>query len=121
LDTPETRSRAIGDLCWRWYNDGLFAEVIGGRLWRAELYPIYKNPFVPHVSVEVGLANKVFEMERAACALFGVVQYGVHLTIYHPEVKGADNEVKEEMKIWVPTRSKTKQTYVNFFTHSTRG
>ena len=112
LQSPESRSRVIGDLCRRWHAEGLFPEVIGGWLWREELYPIYKNPFGPHDGSESGLANKGFEMERAACPLFGVVQFGVHLTIYYPEVKGADGEVKEEMRIWVPTRSRTKQTYV---------
>lgn len=41
-------------------------------------------------------------MERAASPLFGVVTYGVHLTIYMTE--------GPEWRVWVPTRSATKQT-----------
>ena len=113
VKTPESRTKAIGELCRRWHVEGLFPDVIGGRLWRSELYPIYKNPFGPHDDFsEAGRSNKAFEMERSACALFGVVQFGVHMTIYYPEVRASDGKLVEDMKIWVPTRSKTKQTYV---------
>ena len=104
----------MGDLCYRWHSEGLFSNVIGGHLWRSELYPVYINPFGPHDKlVDTSQSNKAFEMERCACPLFGVVQFGVHLTIYYPETKGPRGELIEESKMWVATRAKTKQTYVS--------
>ena len=103
LSTPELRSEAINALCRTWHTEGTFANVIGGRLWRSELYPVYSNPFGPYER-----ENVVFEVERAAAALFGVVTYGVHMTVYISPPPGSD----EEIKIWVPTRSKSKQTSV---------
>lgn len=49
--------------------------------------------------------NYAFEMERSACALFGVVTYGVHMSVYHEEEDGS-------LRVWVPTRAKSKPTYV---------
>ena len=65
-------------------------------MWRNELYPVYLNP---HRPIRSELA---FEMERAASSLFGVVTYGVHLTVYTTE--------DPEWRVWVPRRSATKQT-----------
>lgn len=103
IDTPTTRSAAMQAVSLRWRNEGKFADVIGGRLWRDELYAIYKNPFGPHDE-----SNFAFEMERAACAIFGLVTYGIHMTVYHSPTPGTD----EEYRIWVPKRSQTKQTCV---------
>lgn len=103
LSTSQLRSQSINSLCRRWHEEGEFADVIGGRLWRSELYPVYTSPFGPYER-----ENVVFEVERAAAALFGVVTYGVHMTVYIPPSPGSD----EEIKIWVPTRAKTKQTFV---------
>lgn len=98
VDTRESRSLAIKRLVLSWIEAGWFSKVTGGRLWRDELYTVYKNPFLPF-SAE----NVAFEVERSAAALFGVVTYGVHLTMYCEDpTKG--------LLIWVPTRSKTKQT-----------
>lgn len=110
--TPEARTIVLRDLCHRWRVDGTFPSVLGGNLWRDELYPAYKNPFGPHDQSEAGRLNKAFDLERSASPLFGLVQSGVHLNIYHPEVRGTDGEVVEELKMWVPTRSKSKQKYV---------
>jgi hypothetical protein len=48
-------------------------------------------------------------MERSVCSLFGVVTYGVHMSIYEEvEVEG-----QRRMQVRVPTSSRTKQTYVH--------
>ncbi|KAG5220443.1 nudix hydrolase [Salix suchowensis] len=93
---------------------GIFPEVCGPKKWRSELYPVYKDPFGLHdhpsripSDEEVEKSNFAFEMERAACALFGVVTYGVHLTIY--DVVREEGKA-ETLRLWVPTRAKTKQT-----------
>jgi len=110
LKTPVERTNAMKELCERWRETGLFKDVIGPDKWRSEMYPVYRDPFGVHDNVageEIvdDNLNFAFEMERAAAALFGIVTYGVHMTIYHDSADG--------MKIWVPTRAKTKQTYVH--------
>ena len=100
LSNRELRSATIGKLCRRWHEEGVFPDVIGGHLWRSELYPVYANPFGPYER-----DNVVFEVERAAAALFGVVAYGIQMTLYMPPPPDSG----EEMKIWVSTRAKTKQ------------
>lgn len=72
----------------------MFSNVISSHLWRDELYPIYGDAFGPRTEDRV-----LFVLERTACALFGLVTYGVHMTMY-----------TEDLRIWVPTRAKTKQT-----------
>lgn len=94
IDTFELRSALFKDLCEKWRDAGHFARVIGGRLWRDELYAIYAHPFKG-----IAKTSAVFALERVCCALFGFVTYGVHMTVYTPD-----------MRIWVPRRSKTKQT-----------
>ena len=93
---------------------------MGPRKWRNELYPIYENYLGPHAvkapelsyphsegfdpsTLAAGETNHVFDIERSAAALFGLVTYGIHMTVYE---KGDD----ETIRIWVPTRAKTKQT-----------
>jgi hypothetical protein len=112
---------------------GAFAEVIGGSRWRSEWYDVYLAPGGalrtdgrdPLALVEVpttsdsafGLASEssgyggayVFSMERSACALFGVVTHGVHMTVYEQK-GGADGEVP--VRVWVPRRAATKPTCV---------
>lgn len=113
-DTTEKRSLAIGNICQKWRADGLFSNVIGGHLWRNELYAIYYDPF--------RLQDIAFTLERSCCGLFGVVTYvrlcsnwysdrscnvifkGVHMTMM----------LEDGEKIWVPKRASTKQTFVNF-------
>ena len=103
LTDHTSRSAALATTCTRWRDSGKFANTIGGRKWRNELYPIYKEPFrgVSPESAECAI-------ERAAAALFGLVTYGVHMTVYQKPAPGTQGEVM----LWVPTRSKTKATYV---------
>jgi hypothetical protein len=96
----------MNELCIRWRDEGLFSHVIGPSKWREEKYPVYANPFGAHDNQGDATGNWVFEMERSACALFGVVTYGVHMTIY------GDGE--DGLKIWVPRRSRTKPTFVAY-------
>ncbi len=110
LDSPSKRTEAMRELCERWRDTGLFADVCGPKKWRREMYPVYADPFGVHDHPNQGNRgelNYVFEMERSACALFGVVTYGVHMSIYAERI---DDEGNKSLNVWVPTRSKTKQT-----------
>lgn len=105
LDTPAKRTAAMKGLCERWRDSSLFEDVCGPKKWRAEMYPIYKDPFGTHDYPAEGDEqdlNYAFEVERSACALFGFITYGVHLSIYQ--------EMESSIAIWVPTRAITKQT-----------
>ncbi|KAK2766825.1 hypothetical protein FQN54_006139 [Arachnomyces sp. PD_36] len=74
------------------------------RGWRNELYPVY------------GPGNEVLlSMERSATPLFGVVTYGVHMTAYTRDSKTG------EIKIWVPRRSASKQTYPSMLDNTVGG
>ena len=79
-------------------------EILKG--WRNELYPVYGED--GHVA---------FDIERAASPLFGVVTYGVHMTVYRRAKAGA----QETLKIWVPRRAKTKSTYPSMLDNSVAG
>ena len=102
LDTPSKRSSSLDTLIKLWIAQGLFAEQTGGRMWRDELYIVYKDPFGPFTE-----ANRAFAIERSAAALFGVVTYGVHMCMGVNFGSG-----NEECRLWIPTRAATKQTYV---------
>jgi hypothetical protein len=115
LALPSARSLAMEGLCEGWRDSGLFVDVIGPRKWRAELYAVYANPFRAHVharpvttdgtaedALATGCDNYLFSMERTACALFGVVTFGVHMNVYEVE--------DGKTMVWVPRRAKTKQT-----------
>ena len=77
-------------------------EVLQG--WRDELYGVY------------GAGGELlFEIERAASPLFGVVTYGVHMTAY------VRSETDGGMKIWVPRRARNKQTYGGWLDNTVAG
>lgn len=102
------RTEVMKEMCERWREEERFcAEVCGPLKWRGEAYAVYKDPFgvrdYPQGGgeEEEGL-NFAFEMERTACALFGVVTYGVHMNMY---------VLREgQLSMWVPTRAETKPT-----------
>lgn len=122
LSTKEARSAAIKKLCEGWRDGGvLFQDVMGPRKWRGELYSIYEDYLGPHVVKDpklshphsegldattqaAGETNHVFDIERSAAALFGLVTYGVHMTVYEKDDDGT-------IRLWTPTRARTKQTY----------
>ncbi|KAK6966858.1 hypothetical protein R3P38DRAFT_2389673, partial [Favolaschia claudopus] len=112
LDTPAKPTAALKELCERWRDSGLFSDMIGPKKWRAEMYAVYKDPFGVHDYPSAGQdgdnLNFAFEMERSACALFGVVTYRVHLSTYQEEVSSTG---KKSMKLWIPTRASTKSKW----------
>lgn len=110
IDTPAKRTDALKKLCERWRDSGtVFQDTIGLKKWRDEMYPVYRNPFSAHLFHDSDAGNFLFEMERSACSLFGVVTYGVHMTIYEEDADGSN------VRIWTPTRSRTKQTCVSIW------
>ncbi|KDR77026.1 hypothetical protein GALMADRAFT_225179 [Galerina marginata CBS 339.88] len=122
LNTPTKRTAAMKELCERWRDTGLFPGVCGPKKWRAELYPVYCDPFGVHdhpliAGHEDGL-NFAFEMERSACALFGIVTYGVHMSIYD-EVEQDDGQ--RRLRVWVPTRALTKPTFPGYLDNTVAG
>lgn len=114
LDTPRKRSAALAELAQRWRDTGLFPDVCGPTKWRDEQYPIYRRPFGAHDYPQTAEGhdrddwNYAFEMERSACALFGLVTYGVHLSVFEEDAEGG-------LRFWVPTRAMTKPTWVSPF------
>ena len=117
LDTPSKRTAIMKELCERWRDTELFPDVCGPKKWRAEMYPVYADPFGLHDHPNYGpderqrQLNYAFEMERSACNLFGVVTYGVHMNIYEEIVQ---ENGQKQLHIWVPTRAFTIVTRVCF-------
>ncbi|KAF8524229.1 NUDIX hydrolase domain-like protein [Gautieria morchelliformis] len=105
LDTPAKRTQALKTLTQEWRDSGLFSNIISPHHWRDELYPVYIDAFGPRTDDCVA-----FVLERAACALFGLVTYGVHMTMY-----------TTDWKIWVPTRARTKPTWPLFLDNTVAG
>ena len=74
--------------------------------WRDELYPVFGED-----------GSVLFDIERAASALFGIVTYGCHLTCYvRQQVAG-----QEAIRIWVPRRARSKQTYGGMLDNTVAG
>ncbi|WWC57849.1 uncharacterized protein I303_100384 [Kwoniella dejecticola CBS 10117] len=104
-------SRVMAEVVKGWKDQGKFPGPLAG--WRNELYSIYAasyssglNQGPPTSPIMLGAGtfdNVAFHLERAACALFGLATFGVHMTAYEGE--------GSEMKVWVPRRSKTKATW----------
>ncbi|KAE8441280.1 hypothetical protein EG329_005546 [Mollisiaceae sp. DMI_Dod_QoI] len=101
---PDTASRsaAVAATCSYWREQKTFKLLEG---WRDELYAVYG----PDNSI-------IFDVERSASALFGVVTYGVHMTGY-TRVEGASYGIK----IWVPRRARTKSTYPGMLDNTVAG
>ncbi len=111
LDTPSKRTAAMKELCERWRDIVIFSDICGPTKWRGEMYPVYADPFgirdhPLQCGTELGL-NYSFELERSACALFGIVTYGVHMSIYDEIF---DEEGGKAVRVWVPRRAFTKPT-----------
>jgi hypothetical protein len=123
VNTHAKRTAVMKELCERWRDTGVFPDIIGPGKWRAEMYPVYRDPFGVHdyprresnadaeaEAAEMGGSlNFAFEMERAACALFGIVTYGVHMSTYQ-EYFGDNGE--RSLRVWTPTRARTKSMCV---------
>ena len=70
--------------------------------WRGELYAVYGKG-----------KELLFNVERSASPLLGVVSYGVHLTAY--------TKKDGQLKIWTPRRARTKQTYGGMLDNAVAG
>jgi len=135
---PAARTEALAETLERWRaeanGDGggggsPFRGVIGGSRWRTEWYDVYRIPggalradgrdprTVLDVDVPVGYGY-LFSMERAACALFGVITYGVHMTVYEQQQQ---QQQGDGLRIWVPRRAATKPTYPGMLDNSVAG
>ncbi|KAG8527579.1 uncharacterized protein KY384_007732 [Bacidia gigantensis] len=77
-------------------------KVLAG--WRSELYPVHGKRTE---------GEEPIVMERAGTALFGINTYGVHLTVYTHTTEG--------MRIWVPRRARSKQTYGGMLDNTVAG
>ncbi|WFD00826.1 thiamine diphosphokinase [Malassezia yamatoensis] len=74
--TKSDRTEFMADLA-QWLRDTKqFADPLDG--WRDEQYAIYGRRSEDQAS------EIVFTLERAACALFGLTTFGVHLTVGSP-------------------------------------
>lgn len=72
--------------------------------WRNELYPVYGKD-----------RELLFNIERAASPLFGVVSYGIHMNAF---VRSKEDG---SLRIWIPRRSKHKQTYGGMLDNAVAG
>lgn len=111
----EERSKIVAATTAAMRATGHFVILKG---WRNELYPVYGPK-----------RELLFSIERAASALFGVVTYGCHMTAYtlspaaslDENSSQANTEQERELKIWVPRRSRTKQTYGGMLDNTVAG
>lgn len=109
--TEVERSQAVAMTCQALRATGHFTILKG---WRNELYPVYG----PNREL-------LFSVERAASGLFGIVTYGCHMTAYmrskRPKSESEVGGEEEELKIWVPRRATTKQTYGGMLDNTVAG
>lgn len=96
------QSRVIEETLKLAKKDNIF-EVLKG--WRGELYPVNRSQ---------SAGSEIISIERSGSPLFGVVTYGIHMTAY---VKQQDGSIK----IWVPRRAKSKQTYAGMLDNTVAG
>jgi hypothetical protein len=100
--TEAQRSALVAATTAYWREKKTF-QVLDG--WRDELYPVY------------GPGNELlFSVERSASTLFGVVTYGIHMTGFV-----RDEGSSHGIKIWVPRRAKSKQTYGGMLDNTVAG
>ncbi|KAJ8609795.1 hypothetical protein MRB53_038944 [Persea americana] len=99
-ETNEERSAILAQTTAAMRSTGHF-KVLDG--WRNELYAVYGPG-----------RQELFRLERSACSLFGFITYGAHLTAYVRDKSGS-------ISIWVPRRSKTKQTWPGMLDNTVAG
>ncbi|KAI9679359.1 MAG: hypothetical protein M1817_005381 [Caeruleum heppii] len=97
--TIDERSKSVATISEAWRDSGRFKTV---SKWRNELYSVYDSD-----------QKILFNVERAASPLFGVVTYGVHMTAF---VRTTDG-----IKIWVPRRAREKHTYGGMLDNTVAG
>ncbi|RFU30160.1 hypothetical protein B7463_g6163, partial [Scytalidium lignicola] len=102
LQTEGERSKVVAATSDYWRKNKTF-EILSG--WRDELYPVY------------GPRNEIlFNIERAAASLFGVVTYGIHMMAYTKSPESSHG-----IKLWIPRRAATKQTYAGMLDNTVAG
>lgn len=104
-NTPESRTQAVASVMEVLRDSGYITG------WRDELYPVSIN--FDKVS------TPVFLIERAAASLLGVMEYGVHINGL--VMSNNDDNNKEEVKMWMARRSKTKSKFPGFLDHIVAG
>lgn len=97
--TAQERSQAIEQTLLALKTTGHFKVL---EKWRDELYAVYGKG-----------KELLFNVERSASPLLGVVTYGVHLTAYVRK--------DGELRIWIPRRARTKQTYSGMLDNAVAG
>lgn len=103
-NTPESRTQAVASVMEELRDSGYITG------WRDELYPVSMN--FDKVS------TPVFLIERAAASLLGVMEYGVHI---NGIVMSKNDDNKEEVKMWMARRSKTKAKFPGYLDHIVAG
>lgn len=97
--TFEERTENVEKVVQTWKAKRTF-QVLAG--WRDEPYPVYGST-----------GTLLFEIERSAAPLLGIVTYGVHMTVF--------TKTDEGLKLWIPRRSRHKQTYGGMYDNSVAG
>lgn len=100
-DDEATRSEIVADTFSQLREDGQFAVL---SRWRGEVKPI----FGPDSEV-------LFSVERAAAAMLGIVQYGIHLSVYS-YVAGS-----KVPSIWISKRSQKTANYSGMLDNTVAG
>ncbi|CAO1617436.1 unnamed protein product [Sympodiomycopsis kandeliae] len=121
LNTFEKRSKNLNQVVSRWRDLGLFKEALDG--WRNEKYAIYASNAKSFQYNTWSIENRsnrqrnpaAFELERSACALFGLVTFGVHLTAY------TIDEQSKNLSLWTPRRASNKATWPDYLDNSVAG
>lgn len=123
LNSFESRSAALAEVVGDWHKKGLFPEALGG--WRDERYAIYSSTQYPYRTWEnksTGPNKAAFELERAACALFGLATFGVHMTAYVDDHdSSASSSSSPSLRLWTPRRSSTKATWPSYLDNTVAG
>ena len=91
LDNPNARNTALETTLLKMKSENVFSTLKG---WRNEHYETRCEVTGP----------VMFMMDRSACPLFGVRQFGVHIT-------GYVNHSTRGLCVWFQKRSATKQTW----------
>ncbi|CAB11089.1 thiamine diphosphokinase Tnr3/ Nudix hydrolase fusion protein [Schizosaccharomyces pombe] len=99
--TFEKRTDILAKVLEHWRHNNTFGIA---DQWRNELYTVYGKSKKP-----------VLAVERGGFWLFGFLSTGVHCTMYIPATK------EHPLRIWVPRRSPTKQTWPNYLDNSVAG
>ncbi|KAI9667725.1 MAG: hypothetical protein M1821_000542 [Bathelium mastoideum] len=105
--TAAQRSAIIASTTAAMRATGAFAVLKG---WRDELYNVYGAQ-----------GELLFEIERAASPLFGVVTYGAHMTAYVRGDRSLQEQEDRGIRIWVPRRARSKQTYGGMLDNTVAG